>query len=225
VTAPKARSARRAATPVLAAAVAAGFLLAAGPEREPIVGLPCEGCEWVFEGMPAEPANVARIAPAGERGEPMRIEGTVRDAAGNARAGVVVYAYHTDDAGFYPRGIVRHGRLRGWAKTDSEGRYRFDSIRPAGYPGTDIPAHVHMHVVEPGRCAYYLDDIEFIDDPRLAPSLARQPRPGRGGPGVATPERVADGWRVVRDIELGRMIPGYEACGRGPGGDRGGERR
>jgi protocatechuate 3,4-dioxygenase beta subunit len=202
-------------------AAAAAILLAEGPGREPhepIVGLPCEGCEWTFEGMPAEPASVARIAPAGEPGEPLRIEGTVRDAAGSARAGIVVYAYHTDAAGFYPRGVVRHGRLRGWAKTDAAGRYAFDTIRPAGYPGTDIPQHVHLHVVEPGRCAYYLDDIEFTDDPRLAASLRRQPRPGRGGAGVATPERVEGGWRVVRDIELGKNVNDYDACaGRAAG--------
>ena len=198
------------------AAVAGANVCAAEPEHEPnepIVGLPCEGCEWTFVEMPAEPASVARIAPAAEPGEPMRIDGTVRDAAGKPRAGVVVYAYHTDATGHYPRGVVRHGRLRGWAKTDAQGRYAFDTIRPAGYPATDIPQHVHMHVIEPGRCAYYLDDIEFRDDPRLAPSLARHPRQGRGGAGVATPERVAGGWRVVRDIELGKNVPGYAACG------------
>ncbi|HVS02295.1 MAG TPA: hypothetical protein VMT16_05955, partial [Thermoanaerobaculia bacterium] len=70
--------------------------------REPVVGLPCDGCELVFEGLPEEPGWSARIAAEGEPGEPMRIEGTVRDGSGRAASGVIVYAYHTDAGGIYP---------------------------------------------------------------------------------------------------------------------------
>ena len=166
-----------------AAVLAALFLLGscAQPEaatlaREPVVGLPCEGCEEVFEGLPATLASSARIAPPDEPGQPLRIEGTVRDRSGRPAAGVIVYAYHTDSRGIYPeRGAARpHGRLRGWAKTEAKGRYRFDTIRPAGYSDTDIPQHVHMHVIEVGRCTYYIDDILFEDDPRLTPEQKRQ---------------------------------------------------
>jgi len=118
-------------------------VVAPTPPREPIVGLPCEGCEAVFEGLPATLLSTARIAPADEPGERMRIEGTVFDENGKPLPGVIVYAYHTDAHGIYPRNETepgpagrRHGRLRGWAKTDEKGRYRFDTIRPAGYPDT-----------------------------------------------------------------------------------------
>ena len=195
---------------------ALGCVDAADCAREPIVGLPCEGCEAVFEGLSARLTSSARIAPEGEPGQALRIEGTVRDGDGRPAAGVIVYAYHTDDRGIYPadermsgRAAHRHGRLRAWVKTDEEGRYHFETIRPAGYPDTDIPQHVHMHVIEVGRCTYYIDDILFEDDPRLTPAQRRQLTPGRGGPGVAMPRREGDGWVVTRDIVLGARIPGY----------------
>src|SRR5688572_22224932 len=117
--------------------VAAAVLASAqSPKREPVVGLPCDGCEAAFEGMPSQLHAAARIAPAGERGEPMRIVGTVRDRQGRPAAGVIVYAYQTNAAGLYPASTTRHGALRGWVKTDASGRYQFDTIRPGGYPNT-----------------------------------------------------------------------------------------
>lgn len=191
---------------------------AQGTNREPVVGLPCEGCEAVFEGLPAQPASVARIAAVGDPGRAMRIAGTVRDERGRPVPGVIVYAYHTDSAGIYPgRGeasgaVASHGKLRGWARTDDQGRYRFDTIRPGGYPGRDTPEHVHMHVLEVGRCTYYLDDLLFEDDPRLTARMRAQLTHGRGGSGVAMPLRDSEGtWLVRRDIVLGQGIPGYPA--------------
>ena len=192
-------------------------------ETEPVVGLPCEGCDAVFAGMPEHLEAFARIAGPDEPGERLRIEGTVRDAAGAAAAGVIVYAYQTDARGLYPaadaalqgRAAARHGRLRAWALTDAEGRYRFETIRPAGYPDTDLPAHVHMHVIEPGRCTYYIDDVMFADDPRLTASARRSLTSGRGGDGVAEPRRDPDGtWLVTRDIVLGEGVPGYPTGAR-----------
>lgn len=188
-----------------------------GLGREPVVGLPCEGCEAVFAGLPSSLTSSARIAPAGEAGEPMRIVGTVRDDTGRAASGVIVYAYHTNASGIYPtddgrrgQGGYRHGRLRGWAETDTNGRYQFDTIRPAGYPNTDLPAHVHMHVVERGRCTYYIDDILFEDDPRLTAEMRRKLTLGRGGPGIVVPHQDANGvWLVIRDITLGEQILDY----------------
>jgi protocatechuate 3,4-dioxygenase beta subunit len=136
--------------------------------REPVIGGPCEGCEWVFDGMPATLDWAGRIAPPNEPGTPMRIDGVVRDRGGKPAAGIIVYAYQTDAGGLYPAGSNRHGRLKGWVRTDANGRYRFDTVRPGGYPSTTIPQHVHMHVIEPGRGTYYIDDIVFTDDPAAA---------------------------------------------------------
>jgi protocatechuate 3,4-dioxygenase beta subunit len=199
---------------------AALFVLAtAAAAREPIIGLPCEGCEAVFEGMPAKLSARARIAPQGEPGEPLSLAGRVLAADGSPRAGVVVYAYHTDAQGIYPpladapgRAAGRHGRLRGWSTSDAEGRYAFDTIRPGSYPGRDVPAHIHLHVLEPGCGTYYIDDVMFTDDPLLTPAQRRAHAAGRGGDGIATPTRVEEGWHVVRDIRLGAGIPDHRPC-------------
>jgi hypothetical protein len=200
---------------VLFLLVAACAPPAAGRER--IVGGPCEGCEAVFDRRPAAPAAEVRIAPAGEPGEKLRLEGTVRDRAGKPTAGIIVYAYHTDARGVYPpdtRAATpsgrRHGTLRGWARTDATGRYAFATIRPASYPDSDIPQHVHMHVIEPGRCTYWIDDVHFTDDPFVKDLPYERLGQGRGGRGLVTPSRGADGtWRARRDIRLGEGIADY----------------
>lgn len=194
-----------------------GCAAGAAPAREPVVGLPCEGCEAIFDGLPEKPAAEARISPLGELGAPLRITGTVFDPSGKPAPGIVVYAYQTDAAGHYPpdearRGQpgARHGRLRAWVRTDGHGEYAFDTVRPGGYPGTDIPQHVHMHVLEPGRCTYYIDDLLFTDDPRLTAGKRASYELGRGGSGIAVPAKGSDGvWNVRRDIRLGEKIPGY----------------
>lgn len=190
-------------------------------QRERVVGGPCEGCDAVFTGLPASIGVEGRMSPAGEPGVPMVLEGTVRTAAGQAAAGIVVYGYQTDAKGLYPSApglqgsAARHGRLRGWARTDAQGRYRFLTIRPAGYPNTDIPEHIHLHVIEPGRCTYYIDDVVFEDDPRLTPRQRAAHDRGRGGSGVSKPMRDASGtWHSRRDITLGAGISDYATCGR-----------
>ncbi|RDZ27181.1 hypothetical protein [Lysobacter silvisoli] len=200
-----------------------GLLLAcaaaSGQAREPVIGLPCEGCEAVFDGLPAQLSSRARIAPKSEPGAPMVVVGRVLDAAGRPRAGVVVYAYQTNSQGVYPQSpsvrdpeTRRQGTLRAWVRSDAAGRYAFDTIRPGSYPGEDVPEHIHMHVIEPGCSTYYLDDIMFADDPKLTrkqrDSLVRE----RGGDGVSTPARKDGVWYVTRDIHLGRNIPGHRAC-------------
>ncbi len=198
---------------------ALAFMALGAAAQERIVGLPCEDCEGALVGKPADIATIARIAPAGEKGQPLQLRGRVVDADGKPAAGIVVYGYHTDASGHYPgdarlRGTParQHGRLRGWARSDAAGNYGFDTIRPAGYPGRRDPEHIHLHIIEPGRCSYYIDDVNFRDDPRLQAST-QQPAQ-RGGSGVAEPVRDSNGtWQATRDIVLGRNIADYTNCG------------
>lgn len=202
------------------------LLVTVAPARadEPVIGGPCEGCEAVFLGMPDEIGWSTRLAPPGEPGQRMVIEGVVRGPDGEPAEGVVVYAYQTDAGGVYPEHpeldgwADRHGRLRGWARTGDDGRYRFETIRPGSYPGTTVPAHVHMHVIEPGCCTYYIDDIHFGDDPLLsAAQRDRMARGRRGGSGLVAPETIEGGAiRVERDILLGEGIPDHPGRGDSP---------
>jgi protocatechuate 3,4-dioxygenase beta subunit len=181
------------------------------PANKKVVGLPCEGCEAVFQGLPATLSDFAPLAPPGSPGVKLTIYGTVRDSFGKPAANIVVYAYQTDAAGHYPRdpalsaAAARHGRYRAWVQTNALGQYRFESIRPGSYPDSNIPQHVHMHIIEAG-CTYYIDELRFGDDQQPGPQA-------RGGSGTVTLKGDAiAGWIAQRDIVLGLGIPGYEKC-------------
>jgi len=115
----------------------------------------------------------ARIAPAGEPGNPLIIRGHVFRADGKTPApGITVFAYHTDRTGLYDeRSKGPHSwRLRGWAKSDSNGRVTFDTIRPSPYPGRSTAAHVHLSLEGPGVPRRWTSDVLFSDDELLSAS-------------------------------------------------------
>lgn len=185
--------------------------LSAGPvaRARPLPDLyACEGCEGVFEADAARLSHTTRMAPEGEPGEPMRIEGRVLAADGRTPvADVVLYAYQTDATGLYSRGRPdtvwsrRHGLLRGWVRTGPDGAYAFDTIKPAPYPNDVLPAHVHFTVLEPGRRPYWIDDIVFAGEFGVDESY-RRARENRGGDGIVTLERRGAVWLARRDVRL-----------------------
>jgi protocatechuate 3,4-dioxygenase beta subunit len=178
---------------------------------------PLPACEWC--GAPEAPTNLtatAVLAGPAEPGVRLVVTGTVyrpagRPPVGGARSpapGVLVYAYHTNARGVYPRrgdetgNGRRHGYLRGWLRTDARGRYRFETIRPAPYPTRDGAAHIHMTVTPPGGAERWLQSVHFADDPLLTPA-ARVPTPDHGGPGLVRVTRDAAGVQhAVRDVVL-----------------------
>ena len=187
--------------------------------REPVVGLPCEGCEAVFDGMPNQMNSRTRIAAKSEPGVPMIVVGKALNSQGQPQSGIIIYAYQTNAKGIYPESSAvrdfetrRQGTLRAWVRTDAAGRYAFDTIRPGSYPADDIPEHIHFHVIEPGCSTYYIDDIMFTDDPKLTPKQIKRIAKNRGGNGISTPLRKDGVWYVIRDIHLGQNIPGYRVC-------------
>ncbi|HEX2533315.1 MAG TPA: hypothetical protein VHK69_06245 [Chitinophagaceae bacterium] len=179
---------------------------------------PCEGCEAIYEcPVPFTALTATDTLPgyAGSR-RPFRLQGVVYRPDGKTpAAGVVIYAYHTDSTGVYPapEGAQdwsrRHGALRGWVRTDAQGRYTFFTTLPAPYPGRNAPAHVHLTVKEPGVGAYWIDDVEFKGDPLLPAS--RSGYREQGGPGLVTLSRNGERWEAFRPIYLGRQVAGYPA--------------
>ena len=197
---------RRRGTVALAALALLGDL-ACGVAAEPL-----PACEWCGAGeAPAAPGWDVRIAAPEEPGEALVLSGTVFVADGRSPApGVILYLYHTNAGGIYPkRGDEtgngrRHGYLRGWLRTDERGRYRFTTIRPGSYPGGTEPAHIHVVVKEPGKDETYLDDFNFEDDPLVTPAYRARLR-RRGGSGTIALERDAAGrWFGRRDLVLPR---------------------
>jgi protocatechuate 3,4-dioxygenase, beta subunit len=175
----------------------------------------CEGCEMMFDGMPADIQSSTRLAPAGEPGESLTIDGTIYQPDGKTPApGIVLYVYHTDAKGLYSPAkgqnqSRRHGHLRGWVKSDAKGRYSFTTIRPASYPNSRNPQHIHPIILESSTRYYWIDEYLFTDDPVLT-SEEKSRQPGRGGSGVITLTREAGGWKGTRDIILGRSVPNYQ---------------
>ncbi|HLU39035.1 MAG TPA: hypothetical protein VK081_06595 [Planctomycetota bacterium] len=116
---------------------------------------------------PSRLEHHARIAPADELGTPLCLRGRLFDADGETPvADAVVFAYHTDREGRYDRpGSGPHSwRLRGWARTDAQGSFAFDTIRPGAYPSRREPAHVHFTVfTATGR--FHAGVVQFADDP------------------------------------------------------------
>jgi protocatechuate 3,4-dioxygenase beta subunit len=180
----------------------------------------CNGtCTGPYEGMPGVITAHARIAPLSEPGEPLTISGRVVGPDGRPRAGIIVYAYHTDRLGIYPPPVPPrseasnfHGQLRGWARTDAQGRYVFDTIRPGSYPHSNNPQHVHMHIIEPGCGTYFINELQFSDDPTRQ-QLSEQDRKNEASwTVVGTPHKTAQGWEVTRNIQLGENVAGYKPC-------------
>ncbi len=169
----------------------------------------CEGCKGAAERDPQTLESSAQIASPGEPGGRLLLRGRVLRPDGRTPAsGVVVYAYHTNAEGLYAGGSAesewsrRHGRLRGWVRTGSDGRYEFRTIKPAPYPSRSDPAHIHFTVLEPGRPPYWIDDVVFAGEFGVD-ARYRSERENRGGPGIVELQRTSDGtWLAKRNIVL-----------------------
>ncbi len=154
-------------------------------------------------GQRAETWSV-RIAGPDEPGERMVVSGRVLAADGETPvAGATVFVFHTDAQGYYSPGGMdeSNARLCGLMLTGPDGRYRFESVRPAHYATGGPPAHVHYRVWGPGipRRNFSLN---FEGDPLLG----ARGRDASGNPTWATirPFTVGEdgGIEVVRDLRL-----------------------
>ena len=130
-------------------------------------------------------SHEATIAAEDEPGERLTITGRV--LVGGDRqplAGARLLAFHTDAEGYYSVGGMdeRNARLCAVVRTDAEGRYRFETIRPAHYATGGPPAHVHFELSAPGGGVRHFS-LNFEGDPLLR---------GRSG---------AETWSTVRPIE------------------------
>jgi protocatechuate 3,4-dioxygenase, beta subunit len=190
------------------------FLLFSQTNNKKLIGGGCEGCELYDKGMPDTLSSQTTVAQ-GEKGTKIQISGIIYQKDGKTPApNIILYIYQTDNDGYYKAAktqtvAIRHGRLRGWMKTDAKGRYAFTTIRPASYPNTKILAHIHPTIKEPNKNEYYIDDFVFADDPFLTAS-EKSKMPNRGGNGIVKLTKNTEGvWVGKRDIVLGLNIPNY----------------
>ena len=127
-------------------------------------------------------ANILKITTADEPGKKIRVTATVSDKNGKPIAGALVYLYQTDAKGWYAadaphvlqnEGDTRHARLFGYAKTDSKGKIELHTVKPSGYPSSDLPAHIHVHVSAAGYRGF-VNEFLFDDDERLIGNIREQ---------------------------------------------------
>src|SRR5215211_5595781 len=181
------------------------------------VGGSCEGCEAIYESpIPFEKLGpVDSLPDFGEPGPKLVISGVVYQSDGKTPApNVVLYVYHTDQAGNYSKKggekgwALRHGYIRGWVKTNEKGEYRLYTLRPASYPNTRITQHIHPTIKEPDKNEYWIDSYLFEDDPFLTKE-ERNRQEERGGNGIIKLEKRDGILYGTRNIILGKNIPDY----------------
>ena len=180
-----------------------------------IVGGPCEGCEAIYEYGNKNLTHVDTLPKFKETEPKLKITGTVYKNDGKTPAqNVILYIYQTNREGIYEtkgdeKGWAkRHGFIRGWIKTKSDGTYNFLTFRPSSYPNRLEPEHIHMTVKEPSRNEYYIDDIMFIDDELLTDEKKNNLR-NRAGSGIVKPKFENGILTLKRDVILGLNIPNY----------------
>jgi len=183
------------------------------------VGGDCEAgyCDLIYVGMPKEINSVDTSAGWNEKGQKLLITGTVFQIDGKTPApNVIAYYHHTDNNGYYsprndkPENQTRHGHLRGWVKTGPDGKYAIHTVRPAPYPGEQIPAHVHWLIKEPDiENEYWVGDLMFEDDKLLIPYQKNHTVGNRGGRGVERVLLKGDLQIAEHDFVLGLGVENY----------------
>lgn len=157
-----------------------------------------------------------------QKGQKILLTGTVYKRDGKTPAAdVILYYYQTDTHGVYatneseernmPKNKLgqTHGYIRGWLKTDQQGKYAIYTLKPGSYPSRDEAAHVHLTVKEEQmKEPYYLDNFIFDDDPLLTTERRRKME-NRGGSGVIRFVQKDAMWIGERNIILGLNIPDY----------------
>jgi protocatechuate 3,4-dioxygenase beta subunit len=134
----------------------------------------------VAAGQSAKPApagapSTGRVSPPGEPGRALKVSGVVVDSAGATVSNASIYAYQTDAEGYYgvkPASDSQNPRLKIFLRSDAQGAWSFDTVKPGSYPSSKTPAHIHFEVSAPGYAPRFFE-IVFEGDPFLTDDMRR----------------------------------------------------
>jgi protocatechuate 3,4-dioxygenase beta subunit len=154
------------------------------PQRE-LVKLPDE---W-FHRLPGpvfgrvrvrpEDADLTRQHPGEPVGERIIVAGRVLDRDGRPVGDTLVEVWQANAAGRYVDAADDHSAPldpnftgAGRCLTDSEGRYRFVTVKPGAYPWRNHenawrPAHIHFSLFGPGLASRLVSQMYFPGDPLM----------------------------------------------------------
>ncbi len=180
------------------------------------VGGGCDGCELMYSDMPQNISSISYSPAWNSAGQKLLITGKAYKQDGlTPAANIIIYYWQTNHKGYYVDKndlnihVKRHGYIRGWVKSDNQGRYSIYTIKPGAYPNKDIPAHIHLSIKEPDiKDEYYVDNLVFDYDPLLT-TEKRKALKNRGGSGLL---RTLKGKNILiaeHNIILGLNIPNY----------------
>ncbi len=119
---------------------------------------------------PSNISSVSRITPENEQGKPLIIKGSVFNPDETPAKGVIEHTYHRDAQGddFGKDDTeLKTWRLQGWAKTNKNGKFEFQTIRPApDYLGRE-GAHIHFTTISEQYGKQWAPKVFFADDPMI----------------------------------------------------------
>ncbi|HKA35362.1 MAG TPA: hypothetical protein VKH43_00985 [Thermoanaerobaculia bacterium] len=194
--------------------LAAMLLRVTASSAEPAPSNPCAGA-----------TSVAVLAGPEEPGERLVVTGTVFAPDGVTPApGVFLYVYNTDATGHYNSERGLPPRLHGWMKSGPDGRYEYRTIKPASYPGSRIPAHVHTQLWGGGYTPQAGPELNFEGDPFLKSSEREHSASLGRFAFIRSARKDAQGvWRVEQDLRLkpsgdslSNILHGIQPCGVRP---------
>lgn len=116
------------------------------------------------------PQGKISVATPTEPGTRIEIKGRIQGEDQKPRANVLFYFYHTMHNGLYAEGgngLQEIAKLFGYLRTDNEGQFVINTIKPAGYPGERFPSHVHVEVYDEAGRIILRTELQFEDDSRL----------------------------------------------------------
>ena len=126
---------------------------------------------------PRNAPSTGRLTPVGEPGPALSVSGVVVDPEGKPVAGASLYAFQTDAEGYYgvkPVSDNQNPRLKILLRTDAQGRWAFETIRPGSYPNSRAPGHIHFEVSAQGF-ATKVFEIVFEGDPFITAQMKTNP--------------------------------------------------
>lgn len=138
-------------------------------------------------------SDLTRQHPGQPIGERIIVGGQVLDSDGRVVDGAIVEVWQANAAGRYidpsddhPAPLDPNFAGAGRCITDSEGRYRFVTIKPGPYPWTNHlnawrPAHIHFSVFGPAIGSRLVTQMYFPGDPLMATDPILQSVPDQIG--------------------------------------------
>ncbi|ODS59225.1 MAG: protocatechuate 3,4-dioxygenase subunit beta [Acidobacteria bacterium SCN 69-37] len=151
--------------------------------QQPLIQLPARYSDLtqpVYGHLPLRPSDsdLTRQCPGGEpQGERIIVTGRVVDEDGRPQPNVLIEVWQANAAGRYRHVVDTHPAPidpyflgAGRAETDSDGRYRFTTIKPGAYPWRNHPnawrpAHIHFSIFGRSFQTRLVTQMYFPGDP------------------------------------------------------------